>query len=84
MVAEPTLVAVAERECRDVVPLYYPMAKAAPQQLDPEAFYHGMVAAWTGGNIGTISNKITKVWNSEAPDVEAVKILCFLNNFVIF
>lgn len=83
VVAEPTLVKVAERECKNVAPLYYPMAKAAPQELKPEAFYNGMVAAWTGGNIGTISNKITKIWNSPAPDVDAVKILCFLNNFVI-
>ena len=83
VVAEPTLVKVAERECQDVVPLYYPMAKAAPQELMSEAFYHGMVAAWTGGNIGTISNKITKVWNSPEPDVDAVKILCMINNFVI-
>lgn len=83
MVAEPTLVEVAERECEDVVPLYYPMAKAAPQELTPEAFYNGMVAAWTGGNIGTISNKITKIFNSSDPDIDAVKILCMINNFVI-
>lgn len=83
VVAESTLVKVAERECEDVVPLYYPMAKAAPQELEPEAFYHGMVAAWTGGNIGSISNKITKMWAMSEPDVDAVKISCMLNNFVI-
>lgn len=80
VVAEPTLVKVAERECKDVVPLYYPMAKAAPQELGPEAFYNGMVAAWTGGNIGAISNKITKIWSTDDPDVDAVKILCMINN----
>lgn len=81
--AEPTIVKVAERECRDVVPLYYPMAKAGAVQITPESLYNGMVAAWTGGNIGAISNQISKIWASDKPDVDAVKVLCMLNNFVI-
>lgn len=83
VVADSTLVAVAERECKDVVPLYYPMAKAGSVQITPTALYDGMVAAWTGGNIGEISNQITKIWNSSNPDVDAVKILCMINNFTI-
>lgn len=83
VVAEPTIIQAAERECSDVVPLYYPMAKAGAVQISPEALYKGMVAAWTGGNIGEISNQITKIWNSPNPDTDAVKILCMINNFVI-
>jgi hypothetical protein len=42
-----------------------------------------MILAYTGGKIGVISNEITKIWNSENPDVESVKILCSINNAVI-
>lgn len=83
VVAEPTIIEVAERECADVTPLYYPMAKAAAEQITPDALHAGMVAAWTGGNIGSISNDITKIWNSPSPDEDVVKILCMENNFVI-
>lgn len=83
VVADDTIISVAERECADVVPLYYPMAKAGAVQITPESLYDGMVAAWTGGNIGEISNQITKIWNSDKPDDDAVKILCMLNNFTI-
>lgn len=81
--ADATIIAAAERNCADVVPLYYPMAKAGAVQVTPEAKYDGMVAAWTGGNIGEISNKISKIWASPAPDLDAVKILVMENNFVI-
>ena len=81
--ADETIIGAAERNCADVVPLYYPMAKAGSAQVTPEAKYDGMVAAWTGGNIGEISNKISKIWASENPDLDAVKILVMENNFVI-
>ena len=81
--ADETIIAAAERNCSDVVPLYYPMAKAGAVQISAEEKYNGMVAAWTGGNIGEISNSITKIWNSPNPDLDAIKILCMENNFVI-
>ncbi len=59
------------------------MAKAGAVQITPEAKYDGMVAAWTGGNIGEISNQITRIWASPDPDLDAVKILVMENNFVI-
>lgn len=81
--ADETIIGAAERNCADVVPLYYPMAKAGSAQVTPEVKYEGMVAAWTNGNIGEISNKISKIWASPAPDLDAVKILVMENNFVI-
>lgn len=81
--ADKTIIAAAERNCADVVPLYYEMAKASAVQVTPESKYDGMVAAWVGGNIGSISNQITRIWASENPDIDAVKILVMLNNFVI-
>lgn len=83
VVADRTIVPVAERECKDTVPLYYPMAKASAVPITPSALQTGMVTAWVNGNIGVVSNQITKIWNSPCPDEEAVKILCMENNFVI-
>lgn len=80
VVADPTIIKVAERECTDVVALYYPMAKAAAAQITPSSLYDGMVAAWTNGNIGAISNQISRIWASDNPDTDAVKILCMENN----
>jgi hypothetical protein len=45
-----------------------------------------MIYAYTGGNIGPISNNITKVWNSEnisQEQLNVVKWLCMKNNQVI-
>ena len=42
--------------------------------------------AYTGGNIGPISNNITKVWNSgkiQEEQINVVKWLCMENNQVI-
>jgi hypothetical protein len=81
--ADKTLVAAAERNMKDVVPLYYVMPKAGAMEINNENIYNGMIAAYTGGNIGTVSNTITKIWNSKCPDMDLVKQLCLYNNFVI-
>lgn len=80
VVAEPTIVEVAKRNMKDVVPLYYEMGKAAAQEITNESIYLGMTNAYTGGNIGVISNKISKIWNSEEPDVDSIKRLVMQNN----
>lgn len=50
--------------------------------------FKGLKTAYTGGNIGEWSNKITKVWNGsllagEEIDINIIKIMVCLNNFVI-
>ncbi|MFA1510064.1 hypothetical protein ACDN41_12610 [Priestia aryabhattai] len=83
--ADETLIAVAERHVEEagVVPLYYNMRKAGENQINGESIYEGLSAAYTGGNIGVISNDITKIWNSEDVSLDAIKLLCMENNFVI-
>lgn len=86
VVADKTIIEVAERNMVGIVPLYYDMKKAEATILTNEEFYKGMTAAWTGGNIGEISNDITKIWNSGKigkHELLAVKLLCAENNFVI-
>ena len=93
VVADKTIVPIAERNMKDIVPLYYNMKKASPVQLNNQTIYDGLNAAFVGGNIGIYSNNISKIWNSdvfingteeekqEATDL--IKLLCMENNFVI-
>lgn len=71
---------------KGIVPLFYNMYKAEADIISNEKMYDGMVAAWTGGNIGVISNNITKIWNSgevTEDKIKTIKWLCAINNYVI-
>lgn len=80
---EPVIVNCAKRMTKDLVPLYYEMAVAGKEKLSNESLYEGMVASYVGGNIGEVSNNISKIWNSDEPDLDAIKWLTMQNNFVI-
>lgn len=69
-----------------IVPLYYEMKKAKGGAITNEALYQGMAKAYTTGNIGPISNNITKIWNSGTigeQELNVIKWLVMENNFVI-
>ena len=84
VVEDVGVVEAAKRNAKGIVPLYYEMAKAGAKPLTPENIYSSMIAAFVGGNIGAISNQITKIWNSGTVDnLDAVKLLCLENNFTI-
>ena len=71
---------------KDIVPLYYKMGKAEPSNLNSDAMFEGLRNAYIGGNIGVISNDISKIWNSgEVSDdaLNSIKILCAFTNFTI-
>ena len=55
--ADKLLVPIAERNMQDIVPLYYEMAKAGAVIVTPAEIFKGLHAAYTGGNIGVISNR---------------------------
>lgn len=82
---EPNLLAAAERTLKkwDVVPLFYDAIKAKAEFVDRDAMFRGLKRAYDFGNIGTISNSLTRLWNKPNPDVYAAKCVCKLNNFVI-
>lgn len=82
VVQDDVLIEVAEREMEDIVPLYYEMKKAEAKEVNAETLYTALTSAYKA-NIGIISNDITKIWNSEKPNIEAVKWLAMYNNFVI-
>ncbi|QAV18830.1 hypothetical protein PC41400_14540 [Paenibacillus chitinolyticus] len=81
--ADSVIIDVAKRNMKEIVPLYYNMSKAEAQMITDAEVYNGLAAAYTGGNIGLYSNNITKIWNSENPNLDVIKLLCCENNFVI-
>lgn len=81
--ADETLIEIAERNMKDIVPLYYNMAKANAELITDKNIYKGLTLAYSGGNIGQISNEITKIWNSKNISMKAIKILCMESNFTI-
>lgn len=93
VVADQYFISIAERNMEGIVPLYYNMRKASPTLLNNENIYAGLNAAFVGGNIGIYSNEISKIWNNDVfvngtdeqkqEAIDAVKLLCMENNFVI-
>ena len=93
VVADKTIISVAEKNMDDIVPLYYNMKKAEPVKLNSASIYNGLNAAFVGGNIGIYSNNISKIWNNDVfvygsdeekqQAIDIIKLLCMENNFVI-
>ena len=93
VVSDETLIKVAERNMKDIVPLYYNMKKANAVELNNNTIYNGLNAAFKWSNIGLYSNNISKIWNSEVfisgtdkekqDAIDIIKILCMENNFLI-
>lgn len=84
--ADKTIVDIANRNMQGIVPLFYNMAKAGKMDLSNQSIYYGLKTAYTGGNIGVVSNDITKIWNSGNIDdmaMKAIKYRCMESNFTI-
>ncbi|MFT8316634.1 MAG: hypothetical protein ABF651_00005 [Sporolactobacillus sp.] len=79
-----TLVRAAERQIREknIHPLYYEMFSSDPQIIDSKVIGENLKVAYSQ-NIGIISNAISKIMNSENPDMDAVRLLTAKNNFTI-
>ena len=73
-----TLINVAERNMEGIVPLFYDMRKAAAEPITPENLFKGLLLAYNGGNIGSPSNDITKIWNSGKINDERLKVIKWL------
>lgn len=86
VIQDRTLTAIAKRHMKDIRPLAYDLKKAKGELITPDSLYDGMAHAYTGGNIGPVSNNITKVWNSGEigqEQLNVVKWLCLYNNAII-
>lgn len=86
VLAQEKILSMAKRCTIGVNPLYYEMHKANAELITNESIYNGLQLAFTGGNIGGISNNITKIWNSgdiTEDALKAVRWLCMETNFTI-
>lgn len=75
-----------------MIPNYYDMPKANPQQLSNDTLFEGIVMAYHHGNIGTPSNEITKIFDTLNPNstreeieeaIDTVALRCVDVNFTI-
>ena len=75
-----------------MIPNYYEMPKANPQELTNESLFEGIIMAYHHGNIGTPSNEITKVFMTLNPNstkeeimeaIDVVALRCVDVNFTI-
>ena len=91
IVQDENIINVAKRNQNGIVPLYYNMHKAEKEAVTPESRYKGLSVAFTGGNIGVISNNISKIKNSSeilTPEnhdeaMNCLKWNCLINNETI-
>lgn len=91
VIQDETLITVAKRNMKGIVPLFYDMKKAKSEIINGDNLYKGLTLAYTGGNIGIYSNEISKIKNSsvllESEDNEealtCIKWLCLENNQTI-
>lgn len=93
VISDDIIIKVAERNMKNIVPLYYNMKKASASILNNESIYNGLNSAFSYGNIGIYSNNISKIWNSEIfisgtdeekqEAIDIVKLLCCENNYSI-
>ena len=83
VVADRNFINIAKRNMEGIVPLYYEMGQAKIELITNQSLYEGMTTAYSSGNIGKISNDITKEFDNEEPNLDVVKYLCMENNFTI-
>ena len=83
VVSDKRLVPIAERNMKNIVPLYYEMGKAKPQTINNPNIYHSLIQAFKFNNIGKFSNQLTVMWDTEEPDLTTIAQITALNNFTI-
>lgn len=91
IIQDETIIELARKNQEGIVPLYYNMRKAAKEPITNSSRYDGLTNAFTGGNIGIVSNNISKIKNSSeirSPEtrqeaLDCLKYLCMVNNEVI-
>ena len=91
IIQDQNIIDLAKRNQVGIVPLYYNMRKAAKEPITDESRYSGLANAFTGGNIGIVSNNISKIKNSseirnpstKQEAMDCLKYLCMVNNEVI-
>lgn len=82
VIQDDLFIEIAERNMKNIVPLYYEMGMANAEQITDKKIYDSLLLAFKA-NIGEVSNNITKVFNSDNVDLQVVKWLTAENNYII-
>lgn len=82
VIQDELFVDIAERNMKDILPLYYEMGTAKAEKITNDKIYNSLLLAFKA-NIGEVSNNITKVFNSDNIDLRVVKWLTAENNYII-
>src|SRR5574344_170101 len=72
------LIDIVERNCNNIVPLYYDMGKAEAQPINTNNIISSLKSAFKYGNIGVYSNKITNLWNTDNFDKDTLTLIKLL------
>ncbi|WHX32888.1 hypothetical protein QNK09_12055 [Brevibacillus agri] len=81
-VSEQRFVEIAKRNMQGIRPLYYELQKAEDKPVNEDSRVTGLKNAFKV-NIGLVSNDIAKIWASDNPDLDAIRLLVFENNAYI-
>ena len=83
VISDPTLIEIARRNMKGIVPLYYEMGKASAKIINNKNIYESLTRAFSFNNIGKYSNKLSVMWNLKNPNLETIAQITALNNFTI-
>lgn len=69
----------------NINPIYFEMKKAEATQINNDNIAKSLMFVYDKGNIGKVSNTLTKMWNSENPmkQYDVMQKLCANNNDII-
>jgi len=76
------LIKIAKKTTENYVPLDFKLSKAEAQEINNSGIYSTYSESFKA-NIGTASNRITKILNDEDRNIELVAKICWINNMEI-
>lgn len=90
VINDKVLVPIAEKNMKDIVPLYYEMPKGKKDSINAENIFDGLEEGFKSKGIAEYSDSFTKAWNfipnekiSKGDILEVIKYLCLYNNFAV-
>lgn len=84
--SDEKLITIADRNCKNIIPLFYEMGKADAEDINEKNIISSLKSAFKYGNIGIYSNKITNLWNTDNFDDDSmnlVKLMTAMSNYSI-
>ena len=79
------LLDLAERQMKDLRPLYYEMGGGDNSLINNANTYKSLKFVYEKSNIGKVSNTLTNIWSKDdcEDNMEYIKMLCAYNNWII-